>query len=527
MINWNYKLIIAFLVFLGVPFYVFAGTETVKSSQSDTIYYLDEYGIRHAFPNRTTYESWFGNDFSEVKQVSDSELKKWPLGQNVTMRSGKFLVKVPSSPEVYAIEPGGVLRHVTSVQTAEHIFGSLWEDKIRDLPEVFFENYTIGAPIDFSHQVPNGWVVDLIGDDSETYFWKINNILEPFESWADVLANNYNRLDVLSSDTDLFKKRKLIVGQNNRVMNLSLTTSELTATCNPESLRAAVVFVTRDESISDKERSVLEATVKALPESWASASEGLSKIEVDQNITIIKDKAGFLVTTNINDKPILDLQEIGLQFYETASDTYDFLIIYNDFLEAEQYKEQASYHLVRNDFTGTNQILLDRNRFYGSTGRLKGIVHMNKIEQFSVDSADGLAKMLNLLHHELLHHWTAFISFDDLGERNWSLLSEDKSHWSRWANWISPMGGWGWQNVQDDLFTANRANLATSDIISFAPIDLYLMGLIPERYMEPIEYLVPEDPTSVSTEVVGSLKSVSVGDLLNAHGPVGCKVRSY
>ena len=67
------------LILLGISF--FSGSvnsrdtfELVKSALSDTIYYVDGGFIRHPFPNKTTYESWYGNDFSKVVTLSDEFL---------------------------------------------------------------------------------------------------------------------------------------------------------------------------------------------------------------------------------------------------------------------------------------------------------------------------------------------------------------------------------------------------------------------------------------------------------------------
>ena len=369
---------------------------------------------------------------------------------------------------------------------------------------------------------------------------------------------------MLISDIGLFEKLGKIRDLSHRIFNLSLAVNNNTATCSSQNLAVAVVFITQADDVTSQELQVIQTIIENLPASWLEATDDLSELKIDSNIFILQDKTGVLIRSDDNNQPILNLEEIGLRFYETEADMYDFLIILNDFLASPRATEQASFTLVRNEFSGTNRIGLDRNRFHGSRGRLKGIINMNKIDQYSVSQAAGRASLLNLIHHEILHLWSASVSFIDpstgsgqapsipssrdsgqagqapsIGSarsgqagqtRSWSLLSDDKLHWSRWVNWISPLGGWGWSKIKDlpdsqGLYASQRALLIDGQIIKLPVLDLYLMGLIPARYMHAIEYLVPEDPSSVSDEVVGQLKSITIDDIISAHGPWFCRIK--
>lgn len=521
------KYLTALFFIFALPASVLAADDLVKSNSSDAVYYIDNNNIRHAFPNRATYESWYGGDFSAVQEIDEIGLAEIPLGENVTMRPGKYLLKVPSSPEVYALEPGGVLRHLTSVKVAKEIYGSSWEFRLRDLPEVFLENYEIGEPINFNHQIPDGVVYQYSADDK--YFWKNNGIVEPFDSWSDVFANGYDKGDVVRGDINYHQKIKPILGRSDRIFNLSLPANYSTASCQAANLRAAVLFVTRDPQISQKEIDVIQATIDGLPLSWSAATDNLSRLSMQADAFTIYDPENTLLKENSNGVMVFNFEELTLQFYETNNDEYDFLIVYNDFLQPEQYLEKASYHLVRNDNRGTARILLDRSRFHGSHGRLKGIVNMNKIDQYSVSSSGGLVSLLNLMHHEILHHWAASVSYiNSHGERAWNLLEEDQLHWSRWMNFVSPLGGWGWQQEAaladgNSLYSSQRRNLSGDEIIQFSALDLYLMGLVSERYISPISFLIPDDLSSVSDEVLGQLQYISIDDVIAAHGNLSCK----
>ena len=102
--------------FLLIPQKTYSAFELIRSSKSSTVYYVDSQGIRHAFPNFTTYKSWYGSDFSKVMILSDDFVQSFPLGDNVTIKPGKQLVKIPSDSKVYAVEQGGTTTwHIISL----------------------------------------------------------------------------------------------------------------------------------------------------------------------------------------------------------------------------------------------------------------------------------------------------------------------------------------------------------------------------------------------------------------------------
>lgn len=139
----------AFTPFLGMIPTARAATmnTAIRGQSSFTVYWYANDGKRYPFPNAGTYFSWF-NSFDQVQEVSDFELTSIPLAnENVTYRPGAKLVKIQTSPMVYVVAKGGVLRHVTSESVARSIYGADWNLKVHDIPDVFFSNYTVGAPI--------------------------------------------------------------------------------------------------------------------------------------------------------------------------------------------------------------------------------------------------------------------------------------------------------------------------------------------------------------------------------------------
>lgn len=122
------------------------GGRLIKGALYTTVYYLGPDGKRYVFPNEKTYLSWFGT-YSYVKQISDEELIKSPLGGNVTYKPGVRLVKIDTDPRTYVVTRGGVLRQINDELLAESLYGNDWRSKVDDLPDAFFSNYTVGPAI--------------------------------------------------------------------------------------------------------------------------------------------------------------------------------------------------------------------------------------------------------------------------------------------------------------------------------------------------------------------------------------------
>jgi len=120
--------------------------DLIKSDTNPAVYYFAADGKRYVFPTERTYFTWYA-DFSTVKTISAGDLSLLPLGGNVTYRPGVKMLKIQSDPTVYAISKNGILRAIGSEAVAVALYGSTWNKQIDDLPDAFFVNYKVGAPI--------------------------------------------------------------------------------------------------------------------------------------------------------------------------------------------------------------------------------------------------------------------------------------------------------------------------------------------------------------------------------------------
>jgi uncharacterized protein YkwD len=121
--------------------------DSLVKGSGTAVYYYASTGVRFVFPDEKTYFTWF-TDFSGVARISDAEMAAIPLAGSVTYRPGIRMLKLQTDPKTYAVAPGGILRWVTTEAIAVSLYGSAWNGEVDDLPDAFFSNYAIGAPIE-------------------------------------------------------------------------------------------------------------------------------------------------------------------------------------------------------------------------------------------------------------------------------------------------------------------------------------------------------------------------------------------
>ncbi len=144
------------------------------------IYEIGCDGTLHIVPNEATYKTWW-TSYENVSFVEGSFIAQNGFGDNVTIRPGTNLVKQASSPKVYAVEPGGILRWIPDEATAETLYGPRWNTIILDIPDTIFSDYTVGDdlgntayPAGILGYNSDGQVVYL---DSDTYYTTPGDIL--------------------------------------------------------------------------------------------------------------------------------------------------------------------------------------------------------------------------------------------------------------------------------------------------------------------------------------------------------------
>lgn len=168
--------------------------DLIKASGPAVYYYAGD-SKRYVFPNETTYWSWY-SDFSSVKTITDAELAAIQIGGNVTIRPGTKLVKITTDPKVYAVTAGGSLHWVESEAIATSLYGASWAQRVVDVPDAFFVNYTVGSSVS-SPVHPDGTLVMMSGSTDK--YVVVGGQKRMFASDAAFTANGYKMADVIQT----------------------------------------------------------------------------------------------------------------------------------------------------------------------------------------------------------------------------------------------------------------------------------------------------------------------------------------
>ncbi len=125
--------------------------DLIRGESYSAVYYYGLDGFRYVFPNDKTYFTWY-SDFDDVKWITDGDLADIQIGGNVTYKPGVKMIKITSSPTVYAVGADGEIRGIPSEEVARDLYGSNWNQQIDDVPDGFFSNYTMGSALEFASQ---------------------------------------------------------------------------------------------------------------------------------------------------------------------------------------------------------------------------------------------------------------------------------------------------------------------------------------------------------------------------------------
>ncbi len=500
-----------------------AGFDLYRLSGGSTVYYLDANGVRHAFPDSNAYASWYGVSGAKPITISRDFLAKYPLGKNITLRPGSQLVKVPTAPEVYAVEQGGLLRPIADESVAKEIYGADWSRRVVDIPEVFFDDYTVGAPLENSDYLPNDILVyDPLG---KKYYYKFIDVYQPFASAADVSANYFRLGDAISAPASFYKRQRPITGLAAKIFNPAAGPAADNSDCENKNLKAAVIFLS-DKSYTADQVAAVTKIKDSIAGRYAEVTYEMSAIDMSYPLVLMSDDGYFLRTRNDGAKDVQN--ELINSFYDKNEDVFDLIFVFTNFqtpVEADT-NEIASYFPVSNYWEGIGRNNIVAAELFGSAGKLKGVIMMGNIAKYSLADGAGFNGTLNYAMHEMLHQWAAYVYFSDGDIISDKLLRPgDRMHWSYYAGFISPLGGSGWIDNGDGTFTSGLARLAANDFRRYSKLDLYLMGLIPYQLMEPIMYVEPAEPDATGNTIKGTARYVSIEQIIRANGAVRCGVK--
>jgi len=81
------------------------------------------------------------------ERLGPFDLAAIPIGGNVRLHAGTWMMKITSDPKVYAVETDGTLRWIQSEDQAGSLYGADWNKRVRDIDVSLFGEYRIGDPL--------------------------------------------------------------------------------------------------------------------------------------------------------------------------------------------------------------------------------------------------------------------------------------------------------------------------------------------------------------------------------------------
>ncbi|MGA1875147.1 MAG: CARDB domain-containing protein, partial [bacterium] len=240
-----------------------------------------------------------------------------------------------------------------------------------------------------------------------------------------------------------------------------------------------------------------------------------------RNVTVMEVTGNYHAKLPDDSLNTVPRQEIAKKFFETHKDEYDFLVIFSNFdFEMLEGDIVAFYLGVKNDTLGIGIEPFDHTTLFGSKGRLQGVIDMGNIYELSVNPLDPeFEDTMDILSHELMHRWGAYITFQDTsGEASEALLGKDKAHWSFLLDSKgSVLYGNDWQDNGNGTFTSVGARKY------YSPLDLYLMGFYDSSQLPPMLLIEnsevnPEKLPDVGATVSGLSRFIRIEDIVAAEG---------
>ncbi|MCC6453715.1 MAG: hypothetical protein IT328_02105 [Caldilineaceae bacterium] len=198
------------------------------------------------------------------------------------------------------------------------------------------------------------------------------------------------------------------------------------------------------------------------------------------------------------------LSTLAQRFYASFEDEYDFLIFMPEAaIEGEAY---GRYYSVRNDVTGIGKSIFDLTADYGSAGRLKGSIFLNRYGE------NGPTM------HEIMHTWG--VAGNPLQELGFTQCT-DRSHWGVAGVGNGQLGGFDpatLVNNGDGSFTVDYFGGVANggDSVPYVPLELYLAGYIEANEVPPIQIPTNVDCSSLQPDPADDTKMTFRADGLDS-----------
>ena len=220
--------------------------------------------------------------------------------------------------------------------------------------------------------------------------------------------------------------------------------------------------------------------------------------------------------------PDLDFVGLTQKFYQTHGDDFDQLVLYTN-ARSTPRGTFAFEFTVANEVAGIGVDIFDSSRDFGSRGRLRSIVDMDRLANYPNDPRTrflGENNTLSLMGQECGHRWLAYLRFRDGTINSAELLGRDQAHWSFFFN--SDASNMEGNEIQDLGGGAFRTVGAVS---RYSALDQYAMGLRAASDV-PAMFLVTGvtsggsagDSPRIGVDIRGTRKDLTIADIVTANG---------
>jgi hypothetical protein len=222
-------------------------------------------------------------------------------------------------------------------------------------------------------------------------------------------------------------------------------------------------------------------------------------------------------------QPDFDFVAMTKKFYQTHGDDFDQLVVFTN-ARTTKTGTFAFEFTVANEVRGIGVDIYDSSRDFGSGGRLRSVVDMDRLSLYPEDPAQpflGENNTLSLLGQECGHRWLAYLEFKDGAANSKELLGRDEAHWSFFFDSdASHMEGNDIEDRGNGLFRTVGA------VSRYSALDQYAMGLRAASDVPPMFVVTqvtsggtPSDAPRIGVDIRGTRKDVRIADVVAAMGP--------
>ena len=217
-----------------------------------------------------------------------------------------------------------------------------------------------------------------------------------------------------------------------------------------------------------------------------------------------------------------DFVAMAKKFYQTHNDDFDQLVVFSN-VRTTKAGTFAFEFTVANEVRGIGVNVFDSSRDFGSRGRLRSVVDMDRLSLYPDDPAQpflGENNTLSVLGQECGHRWLAYLEFRDGGTNSTELLGRDEAHWSFFFDSnASHMEG-------NDIDDRGNGMFRTVGAVSrYSALDQYAMGLRAASDV-PSMFVVTavtsggsrSDAPRIGVDIRGTRKDVRIADIIAAMG---------